>query len=114
MINSNRETLSNYYDIESDYIFEIGLTPNRADAMSHYGTARDLKAGLIQLGINSELMSPSVSGFHVDNRSLKIDIDVIDKNKAPRYCGITISDISVNNSPSWLQNRLKKLLDYLL
>ena len=103
------DPLSNYYDIESDYIFEIGLTPNRADAMSHYGTARDLKAGLIQLGINSELMSPSVSGFHVDNRSLKIDIDVIDKNKAPRYCGITISDISVNNSPSWLQNRLKAI-----
>ena len=103
------DPLSNYYDIESDYIFEIGLTPNRADAMSHYGTARDLKAGLIQLGINSELMSPSVSGFHVDNRSLKIDIDVIDKNKAPRYCGITISDISVNNSPTWLQNRLKAI-----
>ena len=103
------DPLSNYYDVESDYIFEIGLTPNRADAMSHYGTARDLKAGLIQLGINSELMSPSVSGFHVDNRSLKIDIDVIDKKKAPRYCGITISGISVNNSPSWLQNRLKAI-----
>lgn len=103
------DPLSNYYDVESDYIFEIGLTPNRADAMSHYGTARDIKAGLIQLGINSELMSPSVSGFHVDNRSLKIDIDVADKKKAPRYCGITISGISVNNSPSWLQNRLKAI-----
>jgi phenylalanyl-tRNA synthetase beta chain len=54
-------------------------------------------------------MSPSVSGFHVDNRSLKIDIDVIDKKKAPRYCGITVSDVSVNNSPSWLQNRLKAI-----
>lgn len=103
------DPLSNYYDVESDYIFEIGLTPNRADAMSHYGTARDIKAGLIQLGINSELMSPSVSGFHVDNRSLKIDIDVADKKKAPRYCGITISGVSVNNSPSWLQNRLKAI-----
>ena len=103
------DPLSNYYDVESDYIFEIGLTPNRADAMSHYGTARDIKAGLIQLGINSELMSPSVSGFHVDNRSLKIDIDVADKKKAPRYCGITISGVSVSNSPSWLQNRLKAI-----
>jgi phenylalanyl-tRNA synthetase beta chain len=103
------DPLSNYYDIESDYIFEIGLTPNRADAMSHYGTARDIKAGLTQLGINSELMSPSVSGFHVDNRSLKIDIDVVHKKKAPRYCGITVSDVSVNNSPSWLQNRLKAI-----
>jgi phenylalanyl-tRNA synthetase beta chain len=54
-------------------------------------------------------MSPSVTGFHVDNRSLKIDIDVIDKKKAPRYCGITVSDVSVNNSPSWLQNRLKAI-----
>ena len=103
------DPLSNYYDIEIDYIFEIGLTPNRADAMSHYGTARDIKAGLIQLGINSELMSPSVSGFHVDNRSLKIDIDVVDKKKAPRYCGITVSVVNVNNSPSWLQNRLKAI-----
>ena len=57
--------LTKYYEVENDTVFEIGLTPNRADAMSHFGTARDLRAGLIQNGTNSELMSPSVSGFHV-------------------------------------------------
>ena len=101
--------LKNYFNIENDFIFEIGLTPNRADAMSHYGTARDLKAGLKQVGINAELMEPSISGFHVSNRSLKIEIDVKDKTKAPRYCGITISGVTVKDSPSWLQNRLKSI-----
>lgn len=103
------EPLKTYYDVENDYIFEIGLTPNRSDAMSHYGTARDIKAGLTQMGINAELMSPSVSKFHVDNRSLKIDIDVVDKRKAPRYCGITISGVEVKSSPTWLTNRLNAI-----
>ena len=101
--------LAKYYEVENDKIFEIGLTPNRADAMSHFGTARDLRAGLIQNGVSSELMSPSISGFHVNSRTLKIDIDVKDKLKAPRYCGITISGVEVNTSPNWLQNRLKAI-----
>ena len=101
--------LANYYEVENDIIFEIGLTPNRADAMSHFGTARDLRAGLIQNGISSELMSPSVSGFHVNSRTLKIDIEVKDKLKAPRYCGVTISDVKVQDSPTWLQNKLKAI-----
>lgn len=97
------------FDIENDQVFEIGLTPNRADAMSHYGTARDLKAGLLQHDINLELITPSVSAFHVDNRALKIDVDVQDKEKAPRYCGLTISGIKVSESPAWLQHRLKAI-----
>ncbi|RKE94890.1 phenylalanine--tRNA ligase subunit beta [Ichthyenterobacterium magnum] len=97
------------FDIENDHVFEIGLTPNRADAMSHYGTARDLKAGLLQKEINTELITPSVSAFHVENRTLKIDIDVKDKELAPRYCGVTISRIKVEDSPTWLQNRLKAI-----
>ncbi len=101
--------LASYYEVENDIIFEIGLTPNRADAMSHFGTARDLRAGLIQNGVSSELMSPSVSGFHVNSRTLKIDIEVKDKLKAPRYCGVTISGVKVQNSPKWLQNRLKAI-----
>ena len=101
--------LANYYEVENDIIFEIGLTPNRADAMSHFGTARDLRAGLIQNGISSELMSPSVSGFHVNSRTLKIDIEVKDKLKAPRYCGVTISGVKVQDSPTWLQNKLKAI-----
>ena len=97
------------FKIESDEVFEIGLTPNRADAMSHYGVARDLRAGMIQQGIQLELISPSVSDFHVDTRSLRIDVEVEDKNLAPRYSGITISGIKVDDSPEWLQNRLKSI-----
>jgi phenylalanyl-tRNA synthetase beta chain len=97
------------FKIENDHVFEIGLTPNRADAMSHFGTARDLKAGLIQKGVNLQLITPSVSAFHVDNRTLKIDVNVINKEKAPRYCGVSISNLKVADSPEWLQNRLKAI-----
>ncbi|WP_299554177.1 phenylalanine--tRNA ligase subunit beta [Seonamhaeicola sp.] len=97
------------FDIENDQVFEIGLTPNRADAMSHLGTARDLKAGLLQKDINLELITPSVSAFRVDNRMLKMDVEVINKELAPRYCGVTISGIKVKESPEWLQNRLKAI-----
>lgn len=97
------------FDIENDQVFEIGLTPNRADAMSHFGTARDLKAGLVQKDINLELITPSVSAFHVDNRTLKMDVDVLDKELAPRYCGLTISGLKVQESPAWLQHRLKAI-----
>ncbi|AXT20513.1 phenylalanine--tRNA ligase subunit beta [Flavobacteriaceae bacterium AU392] len=100
---------SEIFDIENDYVFEIGLTPNRADAMSHLGTARDLKAGLLQYDVNKELITPSVSSFHVENRTLKIDIDVHQKELAPRYCGVTISGIKVATSPDWLQHRLKAI-----
>ena len=101
--------LSENFNIENDVVFDIGLTPNRADAMSHYGTARDLKASLIQEGLNPELMSPSVSGFHVDNRTLKIDVAVEAKDKAARYCGITISGVKIEASPDWMQQRLKAI-----
>jgi len=101
--------IADHYNVEDDIVFEIGLTPNRSDAMSHYGTARDLMAGLSQYGTNTKLISPSVSGFHVENRGLKIDINVDDKIKAPRYCGLTISNIVVKDSPAWLQNRLKSI-----
>ncbi|WP_397362393.1 phenylalanine--tRNA ligase subunit beta [Olleya sp. R77988] len=97
------------FKVENDQVFEIGLTPNRADAMSHFGAARDLKAGLQQKGINVELITPSVSAFHIDNRTLKIDVDVLNKDLAPRYCGITLSGLKVDDSPEWLQNRLKAI-----
>lgn len=97
------------FDVENDQVFEIGLTPNRADAMSHWGVARDLKAGYTQQGKSLELITPSVSSFHVDNRSLKIQIQVEDSALAPRYCGVTISGLKVEESPKWLQNRLKAI-----
>jgi phenylalanyl-tRNA synthetase beta chain len=102
-------TAATVFKIENDEVFEIGLTPNRADAMSHLGTARDLRAGMLQSGVNVELITPSVSKFRVDKRTLKIDIDVKESKLVPRYCGVTISGISVKPSPAWLQNRLKAI-----
>lgn len=102
-------SVAQVFKIENDEIFEIGLTPNRADAMSHLGTARDLRAGLIQSGVNVELITPSVSNFRIDKRTLKIDVKVDNNKLAPRYCGVTISGIKVKPSPEWLQNRLKSI-----
>ncbi len=102
-------TAASVFKIENDEVFEIGLTPNRADAMSHFGTARDLRAGLLQSGVKVELISPSVSNFRIDKRTLKIDVSVEKPLLAPRYCGVTISGISVKASPAWLQNRLKSI-----
>jgi phenylalanyl-tRNA synthetase beta chain len=100
---------SEVFDIQNDEIFEIGLTPNRADAMSHMGVARDLRAALLQKNTSAELITPSVSKFKVDKRTLKFDIDVQNSTLAPRYCGVTISGIEVKDSPSWLQNKLKSI-----
>lgn len=105
-IGTNANTI---FNIENDHVFDIGLTPNRADAMSHFGVARDLKAGLLQHEINCELITPAVTNFHVDNRPLKFEVDVQDKAGAPRYCGVSISGITVKDSPLWLQHRLKAI-----
>lgn len=101
--------LSELFEIENDHVFEIGLTPNRADAMSHYGVARDLKAGLQQQGIKKEMLTPSLSNFNVANRSLKIAVSVKDPSLAPRYAGVTISNLIVQPSPNWLKNRLRAI-----
>jgi len=97
------------YDIENDEIFDIGLTPNRSDAMSHHGVARDLKVGLTQKGIKLELITPSVSDFNIDNRAVSLKLNVKNSHKAPRYCGIVINNITVKESPEWLKNRLKSI-----
>jgi phenylalanyl-tRNA synthetase beta chain len=102
-------TAAEVFEIENDEVFEIGLTPNRADAMSHMGVARDLRAGLIQQEIIKELITPSVMSYHVDKRTLKIEVDVKDQKRAPRYCGVTLVGIKVGESPKWLQNRLKAI-----
>jgi len=112
VLNEELETgtpCSKVFEIENDEVFEIGLTPNRADAMSHFGVARDLKAGLEQKEIQKELVTPSASNFSIDNRSLKVDVEVMESNLAPRYCGVTISNLVVQDSPDWLKNRLKAI-----
>ncbi len=101
---------SEVFEIYTDQVFEIGLTPNRADAMSHLGVARDLYAGLLQMEeTRKKLITPSVSDFHVDERTCAFKIDVQDTKLVPRYCGITITDLKIGESPQWLQNRLRAI-----
>lgn len=100
---------SEIFEVENDEIFEIGLTPNRADAMSHFGVARDLKAGLKQKEVEIELITPPVTNFHVDSRSLKFDVSVENNELAPRYAGVTLSNLIVQPSPDWLKNRLSAI-----
>ncbi len=97
-----------YFKIESDTVFEIGLTPNRIDGASHIGTARDLAAYLSQTK-KTELIKPSVDDFKVDNNNLPIEIIVEDKEACPRYTGVTVSNVTVGPSPEWLQHRLKAI-----
>ncbi|MDF2435767.1 MAG: phenylalanyl-tRNA synthetase, beta subunit [Bacteroidota bacterium] len=99
-----------YFKIEEDHMFEIGLTPNRADAASHVGVARDLVAVLNAMGTEEQsLMLPNVSNFQVVNTNSKIEVSVEDTEACPRYSGISISNIKVSDSPDWLKNRLKTI-----
>jgi phenylalanyl-tRNA synthetase beta chain len=96
------------FKIETDTIFEIGLTPNRADAASHFGVARDLKAVLAhRKGKKIELCRPSVEGFAAANTDLTIPVSVENEEACPRYVGVTISGLTISSSPDWLQIKLK-------
>ena len=101
---ANGTPASSYYNIESDYTIEIGLTPNRADAASHMGVARDIKAAK-----KRDLCIPSVEQFKLDNTSLTIPVIVESTEACPRYSAVTLSGITVNESPEWLKNRLKSI-----
>ncbi|MGB0176033.1 MAG: phenylalanine--tRNA ligase subunit beta [Owenweeksia sp.] len=101
---------SEYFDIKTDYTIEIGLTPNRTDAMSHYGVARDLRAALIRHGEQGvEIQLPSVGAFTVDNTELPIEVIIEDTEACPRYAGVSLTNVKVGTSPEWLQNRLKAI-----
>ncbi|MCK5782561.1 MAG: phenylalanine--tRNA ligase subunit beta, partial [Flavobacteriales bacterium] len=97
------------FKIESDFTIEIGLTPNRSDAMSHYGVARDLWAGLRRYDANFDLTSPSVEEFKIHNNDLSIEVVVENTERAPRYAGVTLTNITVKDSPEWIQNHLKAI-----
>lgn len=97
-----------YFNIESDTVFEIGITPNRIDGASHIGTARDLVAFLSQ-SQKINLVKPSVEKFKVDNNNYKIDIEIENLEACPRYTGVTVTNVKVAPSPQWLQNRLKAI-----
>lgn len=96
-----------YYNIKSDYVLEVDITPNRSDACSHYGVARDLYAWLIQNGRQATLKRPSVDAFKVDNHDMNIDIVVENTEACPRYTGVAIKNVTVKESPEWLQNKLR-------
>jgi phenylalanyl-tRNA synthetase beta chain len=97
----NGTPAAKYFNLEADYQIAIGLTPNRIDAASHFGVARDLKAAL-----NRPLRMPSVEAFSVDNQDLTFDVRVEAQEACPRYAGLTISGLTVGESPEWLKQRL--------
>src|SRR5207342_500989 len=101
---------ADYFQPYEDWIYEIGLTPNRMDAMSHWGVARDVCAYLTHHDKKSlKPKLPNANSFKVDNTSLKIDVAVENTVACPRYSGISISNITVKESPQWLQQKLKSI-----
>ncbi len=95
-----------YYHLESDYLIGIGITPNRADACSHYGVARDLYAWLVQNGYETSLHRPGCEDFRVDNNDLPIEVEIENAEACPHYVALSLTDCEVKESPEWLKNRL--------
>ena len=98
-----------YFKLETDTVFEIGLTPNRSDAMGHIGVARDLLTSLNYRGEKLQMCKPSVKGFKELNKKSSISVEVKDFDLCPRYSSLTLSNVQVTNSPDWLQNKLKAI-----
>ena len=99
---------SEYFNIQSDFVLEVDLTPNRIDSASHIGVARDLSAFLSQKE-TVHYTRPSVESFKIDDHKLPISVTVENPEACPRYSGLTISGVTVSPSPEWLQNRLKAI-----
>ena len=98
-----------YFKLETDTVFEIGLTPNRSDAMGHIGVARDLLTSLNYRGEKLQMCKPSVNGFKELNKKSSISVEVKDFDLCPRYSSLTLSNVQVTDSPDWLQNKLKAI-----
>ncbi|MFI3277429.1 MAG: phenylalanine--tRNA ligase subunit beta [Rikenellaceae bacterium] len=96
-----------FFAIEDDYLIEVGLTPNRVDAASHIGVARDLVAYLKSRELPHTFTLPCVEAFKVDSNALPITVEVVNTDAAPRYAGITVKGCKVAPSPEWMQNRLR-------
>ncbi len=95
-----------YYHLDSDWVIDIDITANRADALSHYGVARDLYAWLVQRGYKTSLHRPDCSKFHVDNESMPIDVEIENTEACKRYACLSITDCDVKESPKWMQEKL--------
>lgn len=98
-----------YYNVKSDYVLEVDITPNRVDATSHFGVARDLAAYLKQNGKPAELKRPSVDAFKIDDDTPAIEVIVENTEACPRYSGVTIKGVTIKESPEWLKNRLNAI-----
>jgi phenylalanyl-tRNA synthetase beta chain len=98
-----------FFKIEKDCIFEIGLTPNHADAASHFGVARDLYAYFQYNDIPAKLLKPNVDSFKIDNNDLQINIEIKNPESCNRYAGLTLTGIKIQESPVWLKNHLHAL-----
>ena len=98
-----------YYNIKSEYVIEVDITPNRADAFSHYGVARDFHAWLVRNGYETSLRKPSVEDYKKDNDNLCIPVEVEAVEACPRYCAVTLTGCEVKESPEWLQNKLRTI-----
>ncbi|MEI6048010.1 MAG: phenylalanine--tRNA ligase subunit beta [Bacteroidota bacterium] len=97
-----------YFKVARDFVFEIGLTPNRIDSGSHFGVARDLAAYLNQnTGLKEKAVRPSVTDFKPDNHDNTYEVIIENTTDCPRYSGITISSITIGESPEWLKNKLR-------
>ena len=95
-----------YYHLESDWLIEIDITANRADALSHYGVARDLYAWLKRNGYETSLHRPDCEAFHVDDNSLPIDVEIKNTEACKRYACVSITGCKVKESPEWLKDKL--------
>ena len=100
-------TAKEYLNIKDDYLIGIGLTPNRVDAASHIGVARDIAAYLRSQGKDVKVQLPSVEDFKVDNHDLPIEVIVENHDAAPRYAGLTVTGCKIAPSPEWMQNELR-------
>ena len=98
-----------YYNVKSDFVLEVDITPNRVDATSHYGVARDLAAYLKQAGKPAQLKAPSVEAFQIDDPTAGISVEVQNTEACLRYSGVTIQGVTVKESPEWMQNRLRAI-----
>lgn len=98
-----------YYNLESDWLIEVDITANRADALSHWGVARDLYAWLKQNGYETSLHRPSDETFVVDDETLPIDVEIVNKEACKRYACVSITDCEVKESPEWLKNKLNTI-----
>lgn len=101
--------IKDIYHIENETVFEVDITPNRIDAASHFGVARDLSAVLSLTDKNIQLTKPSVENFKVDNTDYVVNVTVDNTEKCPRYCGITLNNITVKESPEWLKKHLTSI-----